>query len=213
MTISNQASGIRPGVCTSATRPAAPYEGQVIYETDTDRTLVWNNSAWVFLSTSTANPVGLELIRTQTIGTSVSSEIVNNVFSSTYDNYRITITGGSQSTTAYLALQLGSSTSSYRYQFIYGNLATTLSTEGQTNFSRFNYVSISGSAGMFADISLIGPFLSQATMIQACGGHAGNYLGTLTGIHVGVDSFTGFTIIPSAGTMTGGTICVYGYKK
>jgi len=35
------------GVCTSSTRPATPYEGQVIYETDTDRVLYFNGSAWV----------------------------------------------------------------------------------------------------------------------------------------------------------------------
>jgi hypothetical protein len=36
----------QPGVCTSSTRPATPYEGQTIYETDTDKVLVWNGSAW-----------------------------------------------------------------------------------------------------------------------------------------------------------------------
>lgn len=36
----------QPGVCTSTTRPASPYEGQVIYETDTDRVLVWNGTGW-----------------------------------------------------------------------------------------------------------------------------------------------------------------------
>lgn len=38
---------LKPGVCTSSTRPASPYEGQSIYETDTDRVLFWNNSAWI----------------------------------------------------------------------------------------------------------------------------------------------------------------------
>jgi hypothetical protein len=38
---------LKPGVCTSTTRPASPYDGQMIYETDTDRVLIWNNSAWV----------------------------------------------------------------------------------------------------------------------------------------------------------------------
>ena len=47
MAISNSSRGLTPGVCTSTTRPTAPYEGQLIYETDTDRVLVWNNSAWV----------------------------------------------------------------------------------------------------------------------------------------------------------------------
>ena len=37
---------IKPGVCTSSTRPAVPFEGQMIYETDTDKVLVWNGSDW-----------------------------------------------------------------------------------------------------------------------------------------------------------------------
>jgi len=39
-------SVIKPGVCTSATRPSVPYEGQVIYETDTDLLCIWNGSSW-----------------------------------------------------------------------------------------------------------------------------------------------------------------------
>jgi hypothetical protein len=56
MAISNNASGIRPGVCTSTTRPTAPYEGQHIYETDTDVEYVWNGSAWVVNYVSANNP-------------------------------------------------------------------------------------------------------------------------------------------------------------
>lgn len=37
---------LKQGVCTSTTRPAAPFEGQMIYETDTDKVLVYNGSAW-----------------------------------------------------------------------------------------------------------------------------------------------------------------------
>jgi hypothetical protein len=50
MAISNNSTGLRPGVCTSTTRPTAPYEGQHIYETDTDLMLVWSGSAWVEVS-------------------------------------------------------------------------------------------------------------------------------------------------------------------
>ena len=46
MAISNNSTGLRPGVCLSTTRPTVPYEGQMIYETDTDKVLVWNGSAW-----------------------------------------------------------------------------------------------------------------------------------------------------------------------
>lgn len=33
-------------ICTSTTRPSSPTEGQQIYETNTDRQLVWNASVW-----------------------------------------------------------------------------------------------------------------------------------------------------------------------
>jgi hypothetical protein len=33
-------------VCTSGTRPGSPVEGEVIYETDTDRFMVWDGAAW-----------------------------------------------------------------------------------------------------------------------------------------------------------------------
>ena len=34
-------------ICTSTTRPASPFEGQKIYETDTDRELTYDSSVWV----------------------------------------------------------------------------------------------------------------------------------------------------------------------
>lgn len=46
MPISNVSGGLRSGVCTSTTRPTAPYQGQVIYETDTGLLRVWNGSTW-----------------------------------------------------------------------------------------------------------------------------------------------------------------------
>ena len=43
---------LKPGVCTSSTRPASPYEGQTIYETDTDVLSIWNGSAWKTVSST-----------------------------------------------------------------------------------------------------------------------------------------------------------------
>ena len=37
---------LKPGVCTSTTRPASPYTGQMIYQTDTGSISVWNGSSW-----------------------------------------------------------------------------------------------------------------------------------------------------------------------
>jgi hypothetical protein len=46
---------IKPGVCTSSTRPASPYAGQTIFETDTNKTLVWNGTAWIITNSPYIN--------------------------------------------------------------------------------------------------------------------------------------------------------------
>lgn len=38
-------------ICTSSTRPASPFEGQTIYETDTDSTYTYSGSAWTLTGT------------------------------------------------------------------------------------------------------------------------------------------------------------------
>ena len=37
-------------VCTSATRPASPWNGLTIYETDTQKTYVYNASSWTLVN-------------------------------------------------------------------------------------------------------------------------------------------------------------------
>lgn len=44
---------LKSGVCTSTTRPASPYEGQVIYETDTDLVKAWDGSSWITIGPTT----------------------------------------------------------------------------------------------------------------------------------------------------------------
>lgn len=46
---------VKPGVCTSATRPAVPYDGQVVYLTDTDQTIVWDGTQWTVLAPIAGN--------------------------------------------------------------------------------------------------------------------------------------------------------------
>jgi hypothetical protein len=42
--LASTVSGIT--ICTSSTRPGSPFEGQMIYETNTDILAIWNGSAW-----------------------------------------------------------------------------------------------------------------------------------------------------------------------
>lgn len=59
-----------PGVCTSTTRPSSPFQGQLIYETDTNRILVWDNSEWerVVMFSPTSNVINLEATTLQRSG-------------------------------------------------------------------------------------------------------------------------------------------------
>lgn len=40
-------AAVGAAIVTSATRPGSPWSGQIIFETDTSKTLVWNGTAWV----------------------------------------------------------------------------------------------------------------------------------------------------------------------
>jgi hypothetical protein len=65
---------VKPGVCTSSTRPASPFEGQMIYETDTDILAIWNGTAWRQLAAATKTGSVLQVVNaitsTQVITTS-----------------------------------------------------------------------------------------------------------------------------------------------
>ena len=69
---------IQPGVCTSSTRPTSPFEGQAIYETDTDLMLIWNGTAWVeTVSMLTKAPRGIvQLVQSTGTTTATATEAV-----------------------------------------------------------------------------------------------------------------------------------------
>jgi len=203
-------SVIKPGVCTSTTRPSVPYEGQLIYETDTDMVAAYNGSAWVYTNSS-----GLVLVKSQTIGSAVSSVSVTNAFSATYDNYRILVSGGTSSTANWLGLQIGNATSGYywgRSGSVYGSQSSA--NDGGSNTASFGFMNYTGgSNGLVFNCDVYGPFTATNT---GCGwwnvmyatGQAG---GAGSGFLNNVISYTDFTITVSTGTISNGLIRVYGY--
>ena len=73
MAISNNTTGLRPGVCTSSTRPTAPYEGQVIYTTDLDTMEIWNGTAWRIVGASTPTNGTVLQVVTASISTNTTT--------------------------------------------------------------------------------------------------------------------------------------------
>ena len=156
---------------------------------------------------------GMVYIKSQTIGNTVPNVSVTSAFSATYDSYKIIINGGTSSAGGNLSLGLNGATLGHYSSMIYGgygggavnNLATS-------NDSKWNYAgSMSGPYNIFA-IELDNPFLPYQTAIRGNYADSGNG-GAISGYQSQQLSFTGFTITPSTGTLTGGTITVYGFRK
>ena len=217
MAISNLASGFRPGVCTSTTRPTNPFNGQVIYETDSKQTLVWQGSAWVML-TDADTPPGLQLVKTQTVGSGVASVTVTDAFSSEWDNYIISGNGiefNTANDSISLQMRTGGTTATTNYYFVLGywTYAGAANLAASNNGSSWNNIARALGAAQKTSFSINvnGPFLTQRTTVGSFVSGT-DLTGSASGYHNSATSYTDFVLAVS-GTMTGGTIRVYGYRN
>ena len=167
------------------------------------------------LTAAQMNKVGRWLVKTQTIGTAVSSTAVTGAFSADYDQYEIIITGGVVSVAGTSSLMTLGSTATGYYWFNYqGNYANTVASSGGVNSTSW-FVGLGGTSLGFATRILVGqPFLADESWYECsyrlatttgAAGWSGGYLNNTT-------SYTDFTITYSGGTATGGTIYVYGLR-
>jgi hypothetical protein len=157
---------------------------------------------------------GLVYVKQQTVGNTVSSVTVSDAFSATYDNYRIVFAGGvGSAATADLGLQLGSATTNYAYQLVFGAYANTPLAAGGTGAASFLIAGGTSTSASSIDCDLLSPFDSSRFTLMMGIMNSGNGAGVFSGQHRTAASYTGFTITPSSGTLTGGIIYVYGYRK
>jgi hypothetical protein len=152
-----------------------------------------------------------------TIGSAVSSVTVNGAFSSAYDSYKIIVSGGAASTSdRNFNIRLDGSTGSttgYYYCLLYGSYSgggTALA--GGNNVNGVTYVGTADTNGLSADITLVNPFLSKWTTVNASLSGL-SIAGTTTGVHQVATSYSGFVLTLNSGTITGGTIRIYGYNN
>ena len=157
---------------------------------------------------------GLQLVKSQTIGSGVSSVTVTGAFSATYDAYKIVISGGVASTDTDLQLTLGATATGYyagysRVTYSTG-AAATASNNAASSWTR-------GGSGttdvLYSHVELFNPFATKRTMINGFNAFAGAAFsgGAMGGFLDNATSYTAFTYTVASGTITGGTIRVYGY--
>ena len=208
-----------PVFATTVTRDAAfggtgekvLAQGQFAYIEATSSLMVYSGSAWI----AAGQTPGFVLVKSQTIGSAVSSVTVSDAFSSSYDNYRIMIGGGVASANTEIRMQLGATTAAY---YDCGALSTyngsTLSQNANNNQASWSVGQVSTDS-LSGVIDLLSPNLAKNTHMTTTASRAqttgawisyGGYLANTT-------QYTAFTIFPASGTLTGGTIRVYGYAN
>ena len=178
-------------------------------------------SAGAVLTAAQMNQLGCFLVKTQAVGSGVSSVTVNDCFTADYDNYKVIYSGGQNSTAVNLHLQLTlggtASTTGYYGVLVWGNLTTAV-VAGATdnNASQFSFAG--GGAGpnngaASVDVDLLNPAQTMRTRLHNAQVLYSTVYGTYTGLHDVGTAYDGIKLIAPAGTLTGGTIRVYGFRN
>jgi hypothetical protein len=183
-------------------------QGQYAFIEATNTTQFYDGSAWQILGG------GLTLVKTQVIGSAVATVEVTGAFSSTYDNYLITVSGGALSANNAVRMILGATTAGYYLGLTGVSFAGAAGVAVVDNGAIWSFIGYGGTTGINVAASLQGPNLAKLTFVQApyinTGGGSAN---TVMGYLNNSTQYTAFTLSPGSGTMTGGTIRVYGYAN
>ena len=213
----------KPGVCTSSTRPATPYEGQMIYETDTDLSYIYGNSAWQQIAGSTAvGNSGLVYV-TQASWVSGGSLSVNNCFTSTYTDYKLVIRDAKHATTSVnmlFRLRVGGvDTGGTGYYWAKQYIAMGGGSGGTAGASAAAHiecgvVASTANAGSGV-IEVIDPQLAAVTSVHFQGIWAitGGEASVGSGLLNNTTQYDGFSLHANTGNLTGLTVYVYGYRN
>jgi hypothetical protein len=211
-----------PVFATTTTRDAAfggagekvLAEGQFAYIEATDTTQYYNGSAWTTLGAS-----GLTLV-TKTAFTSTATWVLDSIFSSTYDNYRIDINWTALTSTANYAgfqLRVGgtASTASYNYAMTESNNAGTTNRYA-TAQSYMPAVDSTGGGDAVIASSTFTVFKPNIAQVTSFNGQYIGYNGALRGTsahgyHGLANSYDGVQI--ANGSTASGTVYVYGLAK
>ena len=159
--------------------------------------------------------IGLVYLKSQTIGAAVTGVTVSDAFSTTYDHYRVIINGGAASaTTENLNLSLGSTSTGYYWARNGRSFADVDNGGAAANDSKWR-AGGANTTGLNMCVDIFSPFLADETIFTSTSiymtttGSMFNAQGFLNN----TTSYTAFTVNVGSGTITGGTITLYGYRK
>jgi hypothetical protein len=184
-------------------------EGQYAYLEDTNATQFYDGATWQPVGVAP----GLVLVKTQTIGSAVATVTVSDAFSATYDAYKIIVSGGVGSASNNdFQMTLGASATGYYWSLIYTSYNSTVAGGGSSNSTNWAGFGSIDTSSLSLNIDLINPFAAKTTTFTSSQNRS-TIAGTVAGNHQVSTSYTAFTLTAASGTMTGGTVRVYGYAN
>jgi hypothetical protein len=155
---------------------------------------------------------GLVYVTQQTVGTAVASVTVTGAFNATFDSYRIIYTNGVGSGISVINMTLGSTATGYYQSGAVVPFTGASSLNQVNNGTSWSPIGVMATDYANVVVEIHNPYLSKKTFATW------DYLYTVEYIRIGgylnnTTSYTAFTLTPGGGTLTGGTITVYGYRK
>ena len=164
---------------------------------------------------------GLQYITQVTVGSGVSNVDITNCFSATYDNYLISISG--------VACSLPGQAATFQ-------VLASGSLPGTNNWFGNSFYIVTGNSGGLTNAALSsGGYAEAGSMSNTTGGNSftfevfapfrseytrvsyqnadDQYWRTGASVHKLATSYNGFRLTALSGTMTGGIVAVYGYRK
>ena len=187
----------------------SPVEGQMTYLEDTNRYASWDGSAWV-------SPFAVvPLVNTSFSGqTNVS---ISNVFSSSFDSYKVFITTNPAAGNPLLLYRyrdgsgdVGSTL--YTYQTLIADNTTVVASRATNNLSVAGQLTAGFLSGI--EMTLYNPNLAERTITQStcASGVAGGFFRQDTSTFDANTQFTGISFFPASSSISG-RIRIYGLRN
>ena len=165
---------------------------------------------------------GLVYVKGQVVGTTVASQVITSCFNGTYDAYRIVISNVTMSSTVYTnnvyaKMHDGTNPASTNYNYGIARVDMAVGSVSAYNAAL-------GTAGVIIGVGsgdkfgttfdVVNPYIASHTIFDnlSVSSPSTGYSGSGAGMHQVSTAYSSLQIIPASGTMTGGTIIVYGYR-
>jgi hypothetical protein len=206
----------RSSAIPTPTTGMVSYVGDTGSDSATNATIVNVPQIQAYTGAAWQNLDGLPLVAKATIGSGVANVTMSNVFSAAYENYKIIVSGGVASTTNSLLFNFEGNTANYYSSIIFSSWGGSApAAAGSNNIAYWNEAGYGTTDNLNLHMDINNAFLAKNST-AAIHSTVNNAAGSTTlnkGFHNSATSFTGFRLVTNSGTITGGTIYVYGYRS